>query len=363
MPRFMDASQLNPQNNNARMLLRRWSLHDLRVTTLAYHDPDPELASRNGIRLIRLWRRHAWQVHLSLLYLRDYDVVFYPGVHAADIAGLRWRRRLRFRAPLIATLEGLVGDRNREQFYSDEAGHPVYCQQVAAETLKHCDAVLEMADQVIAISPFLERMGRARYGEKFTVLPVGIDLETFFSHTRPQSPGTPIIVCAGRVASHKRPEMFLTLAERFPGARFRWFGEGDQREELIAVAAAKHLGNVEFPGIRSSQALADEFRKADIFVLPSYSEGVPRVTQEAAACGLPVVLYGYYESPSVAHGHNGFVAWSDEEFVERTGQLIADTDCRRAMGCRGAEMMTSLHWDVVAPSWETRIGEWTRGAC
>jgi glycogen(starch) synthase len=223
--------------------------------------------------------------------------------------------------------------------------------------------VLEMADHVIATSPFLERIGQARYVDKFAVLPIGVDLETFFPHDRRQSSVAPIIVCAGRVAAHKRPEMFLTLAENFPGARFHWFGEGGRCEALIAVAAEKHLINVEFPGVRSPQALADEFRNADIFVLPSYSEGVPKVTQEAAACGLPVVLYGYYESPSVAHGLNGFVAWSDEDFLKRTGQLIADPERRRAMGRRGVEMMKTLHWDVVAPLWEARIEEWVSSAC
>jgi hypothetical protein len=140
MPRFMDAAQLDAQNNIGRMLLRRWSLRYLRVTAPADHDPDLEIASRDGIRLVRLWRRHAWKVNLSRLYLRAYDAVFCPGSDAADIAGLLWRRRLGFRTPLIATLEGLVGDQNFEQFYSADAGHPIYWQLFTADVLKHCDA-------------------------------------------------------------------------------------------------------------------------------------------------------------------------------------------------------------------------------
>ena len=70
VPRLVDAAQLNPQNNNARMLLSRWSVDDYDVRTLAYDVPDSRVASRRGVRVVRLWRRHAWQTHLFLQYLR-----------------------------------------------------------------------------------------------------------------------------------------------------------------------------------------------------------------------------------------------------------------------------------------------------
>ena len=52
VPRLMDAANLNAQNSNARMLLRRWSPSDYRVTTLAYDEPDQQVAARPGIRVV-----------------------------------------------------------------------------------------------------------------------------------------------------------------------------------------------------------------------------------------------------------------------------------------------------------------------
>ena len=203
-------------------------------------------------------------------------------------------------------------------------------------------------------------MGRARYGDKFTVLPLGIDVETF--HPRPGESTYAReglhVVSAGRVAAHKRPEVFLTLASHFPDVQFSWYGDGDQRLELIAEAASRGLRNLAFPGACGPRELADAFRSADIFVLPSRAEGVPKVTQEAAACGLPAIVFGHYETPTVEHDRNGLVVWSDEELLTSIGRLLDDDALRRAMGREGAEMMRLLDWDAVAPRWEQSLREW-----
>jgi glycosyltransferase involved in cell wall biosynthesis len=360
VPRLIDSSNRNPQNNNARMLLRRWPAEGGLVRTLAYDEPDPQVAILDHVQVVRLWRRHAWQPHLFLQYLRPTDGIFYPGVSAADVAGVRVRKLLGMRGPIVATLEGLVGDEPRERFYSAAAGHPVYCQRVQARELARCDRVLKAADHVVAISPFLARMGRARYGDKFSELPLGLDQETFFPETHDQSNGLklpPQVVCAGRVAPHKRPEVFLSLAATYPTTQFTWFGEGESRAELIAAANASGIRNLALPGAVGPQQLAEAFRKASIFVLPSRSEGVPKVTQEAAACGLPVIVFGHYETPSVEDGRNGFVVWSDEELLGKVGLLLRDDGLRLEMGRRGAEMMSTLGWDAVALLWHREVRE------
>jgi glycosyltransferase involved in cell wall biosynthesis len=303
---------------------------------------------------VRLWRRHAWQLHLFLRYLRPYDAVFYPGVAAADIASLRWRRRLGLRAPLIATLEGLLGDVERERFYGAAAGHPVHCQLVTRRVLKRGDAVLAAADHVIAISPFLAEMGRRRYGDKFSILPLGIDSTVFYPpDARPHARKR--VVAAGHLESRKRPDLFLATAARFPRADFIWYGDGSLRHVLTQQALARGMHNISLPGALPPSKLADEFRQADVFVLPSKSEGVPKVSQEAAACGLPIVLFGYYEAPSVEDGVNGFVVWSDEEFFDRVGELLDDPERTSLMGANGARMAKQWDWDVLAPQWELAI--------
>jgi sulfoquinovosyltransferase len=112
-----------------------------------------------------------------------------------------------------------------------------------------------------------------------------------------------------------------------------------------------------FPGAIDSHRLADAFASADIFVLPSKSEGVPKVTQEAAAAGLAQVVYGYFETPSVVDRANGFVVWNAPEFTARLGQLLNDRELVDRLGSAGAKMAKDWSWDRIAPLWEQRIIE------
>jgi glycosyltransferase involved in cell wall biosynthesis len=354
VPRFMDENNRNAQNNNARSLLRYWPESDFRITTLTYGSPDREAVCRKGVRIIRLWRRHGWMFHLFLRYLRHYDLVFYPGVHAADAAGLRLRRLLGFSSPVIATLEGLLGDDRREKEYSEWAGHPVFCQHVPTEVLHRSDEILRSADHIIAISPFLAKIGKLRYGDKFSVLPLGIDLSLFHPPAEKKR-GRVRVISAGRVESHKQPEMFLSLAERYPEAEFFWYGEGALRRTLTEDAKARKLINISFPGELPPSELADAFRNADIFVMPSRAEGAPKVVQEAAACGLPVVLFGFYQAPSVIDEENGFVVWNNDGMYDRVEKLLKDPELRESMGRNGSRLAAGWDWRQIAPQWEQTL--------
>lgn len=347
----MDRDNLNPQNKNAQMILGHLRTTGLEFLTFTYNAPDQLVEDNESVHIVRLWRSRAYRLHLFLRYLRDYDLIFYPGVDSADIWGLRLRRRLFRTVPVVAVLEGLLGNQSREQEYSGWAGHPVFCQQVAGKVLEYADELYRSADRIVAISPFLAQMGTRRFGDKFLVLPLGIDSTVFYPPASRNNP-RPRVVSAGRVESHKRPEVFFKMAESHPQADFIWFGEGSLRESLNTQARSLGLENIGFPGPLPPAQLASAFRSADIFVMPSMSEGVPKVTQEAAACGLPVVLFGFYEAPSVVDGINGCVVWNDEALMAQTALLLASVATREEMGRRGAKMAEDYSWKQVVPLWQ-----------
>jgi glycosyltransferase involved in cell wall biosynthesis len=356
IPRLMDDAQLNPQNKNAQGILSRWTKHGVWCRTITYGLASKCVTTNPSVDVHSLWRGRLWLIDLFRQYFKHTDLLFYPGGMPIELRAMQLRQRLMKGVPIVVTVEGLIGNAEREKEYTEWAEHPVFCQHVDDKGNERWDKIFRMATHIIAISPFLAEMTRKRYGDKVSVLPLGVDDSVFHSNSRKASQKVRVI-SAGRVDAHKRPELMLDVAVANPGANFKWFGEGALREPLLRRAAKQEITNIQFPGALAPAKLAHEMRNADIFMMPSKSEGVPKVTQEAAACGLAQVIFGFYEAPSVTNGENGFVVWDDQQFVDRIRQLIDDRQLTASMGVAGAARAKDWDWDIVAKQWQDRICE------
>jgi phosphatidyl-myo-inositol dimannoside synthase len=110
--------------------------------------------------------------------------------------------------------------------------------------------------------------------------------------------GGPVILTVGRLASTERSKgheaifgLIPALRRRFPGLLYLIAGEGDDLPRLKQRARDLGLedGTVRFLGYVPDGELPDLYRLADLFVMPSSTEGFGIVYLEAAACGLRVV--------------------------------------------------------------------------
>jgi glycosyltransferase involved in cell wall biosynthesis len=360
VPRWMDQKNTNAQNSNAKALLSRMSDSRARWTSLCSDEPAQRVVN-NGIDLLRLSTSRTWRTELFLSYQKTFGAIFYPGVTWADEFGLALRALTGRRVPVIATLEGIIASPEEVKQISQIAGHPLFSQPGTEDAVPRLRRIYKAADCIIAISPFLAKIASVLYGEKVSFLPLGVDTGVFHSKHRSEPARCRVVSC-GTVKSSKNPELFVDLAAYYPAADFVWFGDGKMRKTVQADADKRGLRNVMFAGPLQPASLAQEFRASSLLVLPSHAEGVPKVTQEAAACGLPVVLNGYFEAPSVVHNENGLVAWSDEQLIEHVGTLIRDPRRRRTMGDRGALMAKAWDWNLIAPQWENLILQVSRAA-
>ena len=80
--------------------------------------------------------------------------------------------------------------------------------------------------------------------------------------------------------------------------------------------------------------------ETDVFVLPSFAEGVPVTLMEAMGSAIPVVatqVGGVGEL--VEDGTNGFIVrpGDEEQLADRLIELVADSDLRRQFGAAGRE--------------------------
>lgn len=91
-------------------------------------------------------------------------------------------------------------------------------------------------------------------------------------------------------------------------------GAGNEQEyRQIRELAAKSPYPVSFPGRLGQPELADIYRTGDIFVLPSFYEGIPLTVIEALACGCRVVLS---DLPGVREWLDEFVTGADIRYVQ-----------------------------------------------
>lgn len=126
-------------------------------------------------------------------------------------------------------------------------------------------------------------------------------------------------------------------------------GDGPYRtalENLTAQTGADGL--VSFAGRKDKEQVRWYYQTADLFVLPSLSEGMPNVVLEAMACGLPIVMTPCEGSKELVTD-NGIIA-PLETLPEALIRLCIDETERLAMG------QNSLHRVETAFRWES-IGE------
>jgi glycosyltransferase involved in cell wall biosynthesis len=84
----------------------------------------------------------------------------------------------------------------------------------------------------------------------------------------------------------------------------------------------------------------------DLFVLPSYTEGMPNVILEAFAAGTPVVATAVGGTPElVEDGRSGFLVppGDPESLGEKITEALASEDLLRDMGMQGRERVLQNH--------------------
>jgi glycosyltransferase involved in cell wall biosynthesis len=121
--------------------------------------------------------------------------------------------------------------------------------------------------------------------KKIVSLPNGVDLKAF-ALERKEEPG--LVLFVGRLNRQKRLDLLLRAVAKVKEARLEIAGEGEEEGALRALAQELGIeGRTAFLGARSDVPSLQA--RAQVFVLPSESEGLPNALLEALAAGTPSV--------------------------------------------------------------------------
>lgn len=126
-------------------------------------------------------------------------------------------------------------------------------------------------------------------------------------------------------------------------------GVGPNKDMLLAEAECTGLKeNVILAGYRSD--IPDVLNAADIFVFPSFHEGMPVSALEAMACSLPVVCSAIRGNVDVVKdGDNGYLFKpSDVDTLSRQIALLMDNESlRQQMGAKNKKIVREFSLEAV----------------
>ena len=166
------------------------------------------------------------------------------------------------------------------------------------------------------------------------------------------------LLYVGRLAAAKGlPILFDAIARLAPTSpeplALTIVGDGVDRSALEQMSQELGIAdNLEFVGYKSQSEVRSLLMKADIFVLPSFAEGVPVSLMEAMAAGLPVVstrIAGISEL--VEDGHSGYLVppGDVQQLADKIEKLYLHPDLRQSFGQKGRKFVQK-NFDISSES-------------
>jgi len=216
----------------------------------------------------------------------------------------------------------------------------------------------EAADFLVCIGRYARsqvmKLVSASHWDKIEISPLGVDPERYQPRSAPADTGCFQMLCVGRLTPAKGQRILIEACRKLntAGRNFHLtiVGSGPDAADLKAATRDYGLENrIEFTGALNQDEVQMCYAKADVFVLPSFAEGIPVVLMEAMASGLPCVTTRITGIPElIRDGEDGLLVMPSDvdELVSAVTRLIDDPELRMRLSRAGRERV-STHFNLA----------------
>jgi glycosyltransferase involved in cell wall biosynthesis len=301
------------------------------------------------------------KVLMKLFHDKKYDIIqacayFYPTSFAPIIV------KRKCKIPIVLTSDVLPG---YSWFYGKrfvDAIAKMYTFSIGKKILNSYDKVVLLYSRTLEE---VENFGVSK--ERACVIPNGVDVENFsrssdIDQLRAKlslKDDEKVLLFVGRLAKVKRVEVLITLTKSLikEGFRLKTLLVGDGPDRRLYEKLARPIkDNIIFIGQVPHTEIAKYYSLADVFVLPSLSEGLPQVLLEASATGKPCVATSVNgTSDIIVHGKTGYLVerWNIEAYHDYVKVLLEDEQLSKKMGSMAVQFVKeNFSWDVVMNKYE-----------
>jgi glycosyltransferase involved in cell wall biosynthesis len=210
-------------------------------------------------------------------------------------------------------------------------------------------AVFKYSDHIISNSSPTLNIIKTKYGiqdNKMEYIPNSININEYKKSTLKNKR----VLFNGRLIENKGIKFFDEIIKIVPKDwKFTIIGNGPMEEHIKSLK--KKYENIEYLGKLPKTEVNKILSKTDILVLPTFAEGSPRVVLEAAASGVPSIVFDVGDVSTILNNDkNGFVIkkYDIEEFTQKLTLLIKNYKLRKVKGISARKYAEkNLDWKII----------------
>lgn len=169
-----------------------------------------------------------------------------------------------------------------------------------------------------------------------------------------------VITFVGRLIYAKGVQDLITAFPRIKDialdTKLLIVGDGPHRATLENLAHQSTRGrDILFLGQKNQAELIDILSATDVFVNPSYSEGLPTSAMEAASIGLPIIATDVGGTGEIITDHKTGIlikAANTRQLEQKLRELLTNTELKKELGVNARIFVEQkFNWDKIIQDW------------